>query len=375
MATKKELESKIENLENQVKITESQIEIKNLQERVAALTKFEEDTVDEDRDIIIYRQYFTYFLKNARVMEVTAKFYLWIPAYSELWIYDLPGYMPSLEAIDSDDNELPILSDNELNMLFTNNDATFVTQESLKNDYISRIKDIDPNKINSSNDKHYVGIILPQQPHSHFQEITLNWTEEIPQNHLNSDYFNKYVVRRHTSEPTTNESKYIKIAMDEKKYEIVEEPTISTTDKNNNSVSVKEGNEYKKILSDKTQQVFRIKRNCPYTFNIEWSVGIPKLIRQWAWAGFFIALPVLAYTILSFLFGFSYVDKELVIPSASLVSNNSKLLAGLIALLIGFRVLVFHDTELLSRWNLVYLSLLGISVSTIIITQLSLRIL
>ena len=61
--------------------------------------------------------------------------------------------------------------------------------------------------------------------------------------------------------------------------------------------------------------------------------------------------------------------------SISLISDNSKLLAGLIALLVGFRVLVFHDTELLVRWNSVYLTLLGISVSTIIITQLLLRIL
>lgn len=350
-----ELEDKINDLEQKIQIKKIEDGVTKLQERADALNDLE--VRENQHGITIYRQYFTYHLKNSRIMEVTRKFYLWVPGGADVWIYGLPGYVPSLQAKTGEGEEIPILSDHELNILFTNENADFVTQESLRDLYHEQIG-VEPETDHVEVDnRHYVGLIIPPHDFDHFQEIIFQWTEQIQEEHLDHDKFSNYVIRRHTLEPTTEASTYVDISMDAKKYEMVSLPKISAVDTHGNPAEITNGQEYQKILSDKTQCVYRVRRHCPLTFNIEWSIGIPKFIRQWAWAGFLISVPVILYSLISFYF------------NTNLAADNSKLLAGLVAMIIGFRVLLFHDTELLSKWNYLYLTLLGISVALIILIQ------
>lgn len=353
----------LDDLENRISALESNKKIEELERKIQSLEtdivkKLQNNENKLNRGITVYRQYFTYRLKNARVMEVTAKFYMWVPANSDVWVYGLPGYLPSLSAKTGDGTELPTLGDHELNLLFTNEEANFVSQQSLRELYYEQIGIIEPERRNEhENDLHFVGLIIPQFEFDHFQEIVLRWTEQIKTEHLEEEGFSYFVKRRHVVEPTTEASTYVNITMDAKKYQIIGEPKISAYDAENKPVEIIDGEQYRKILSDKTQYVYRIRRHSPLTFSIEWMIGIPVFVKRWAVAGFAISVPVIFYSIISFCL------------NPKLVDENSRLLAGIIAMLVGFRVLLFHDTELMSKWNSLYLILLGISAFVIILTQ------
>lgn len=346
--TKKQLEQKVVDLNNNIKI---------LQKKADALKKLED--VEKDKGIVIYRQYFTYSLINSRVMEVKAFFHLFVPGGSDVWVYKLPGYLASLDVTTGDNKSLPILSDHELNLLFTNEKAKFVTQDSLKKIFEEQMTVNEPIRLSSDENQksHFVGFIIPQYDEDHFQKIIIKWTEQIRKEDTSKDTISQYVNRLHTVESTTSASVYLNITMDRKKYEIQGKPQITAIDKEGKNAEIKDGDQYKKILQDKTNYVYRIKRNCPLKFTLKWSIGIPAMIRRWAWAGFLIAILVLSFSVITFI-----ID-----PSASY--ENSKLLAGLIAMLVGFRVLLFHDIELMYRWNVIYLGFLGSSVILILIMQ------
>lgn len=348
LKTKKQLEKKVVDLNSNIKI---------LQKKVDALKKLED--VEKDKRIVIYRQYFTYNLINSRVMEVTAFFHLFVPGGSDVWVYKLPGYLASLDVTTGDGNSLPILSDQELNLLFINENANFITQDSLKKIFEEQmiVNELTLLSSDENQKSHFVGFIIPQYDQDHFQKIIIKWTEQVRKEDTSKNTISQYVNRRHTVEPTTSASVYLNITMDRKKYEIQGEPEIAAADKEGNNAEIKDGEQYKKILQDKTNYVYRIKRNCPLKFTLKWSIGIPAMIRRWAWAGFLIAILVLSFSIITFI-----ID-----PSTSY--ENSKLLAGLIAMLVGFRVLLFHDIELMYRWNVIYLGFLGASVVFILIMQ------
>ncbi|MDE2590432.1 MAG: hypothetical protein KGL95_12305 [Patescibacteria group bacterium] len=306
---------------------------------------------------------------NARVMEVTSRYYMWIKANTELWVYGLPGYLPSLDVKNSDGVNLPVLSPDELNFLLkdeSDKELDIMTKERVTQESLHKLmaqteagkKSKAP--VDASNKKavHYVGIILPPVGFDHFEEITLKWIEQIETDKKANRCISQHVSRQHTIEPTTTDSAYVDITMDSKKYELRATPEITTVNGDNKPVGITDGNEYKKVLTDKTRCVYRIKRHCPYAFTIKWSIGIPTLVRRWAWAGFLIALAVISFSIA----GFVHDQKTF--------EFNVRLLAGLIAMIVAFRVLLFHDTDLMSRWNRLYLILLGITIGLILIMYL-----
>ena len=322
-----------------------------------------------DTQIRIYRQYRTYRLVNARVMEITARYYMWIKAKTELWVYGLPGYLPSLDVKNSDGVSLPVLSPDELNHLLkgeTEQEMGIIAKERVTQESLRKLmsqteagkKSKAPVDNSSGKAVHYVGVILPPVDFDHFEEITLQWIEQIEIEKKSNHGISQHVNRQHIIESTTTDSEYIDITMDNKKYELRKTPEITAVDVDKKPVTITDGKEYVKVLSDKTRSVYRIKRNCPHTFTIKWSIGIPDLVRRWAWAGFAIALAVIAFAIAGFVHDKSTFD------------FNARLLAGLIAMIVAFRALLFHDTDLMSRWNKVYLMLLGIIVGIVLIMYL-----
>jgi len=275
----------------------------------------------------------------------------------------MDDYLPSMRAKNSDGVSLPILSPDELSYALrtqTRKDLD-ITEKIVTTDDLQRIMTNQnessakqPTKGDKIKAQHYVGILLPQIKAEHFDEVIIRWIEPVRIAEKAKHLLSLRVGGQHIIPPTTTSSIYIDVSMDHKKYEILEDPTVWADDPDGNKKDPVDGDEYRKILQTNTQFVYRIKRNCTSTFTIKWFIGIPSFVRKWAWAGLLVSLGILALSILTF------------IQDPSTYVRNSTLLAGLVGLIIGFRVLLFHDTELMRRWNYLYMILLAISVGTIL---------
>ncbi len=290
---------------------------------------------------------------------------MWIPKGISLWVYSLPGYLPQLEVKNSDGDVLPVLSHDELNFLIQNQSmqAVGIEQEVVTQDVLHELtsaqSSVNRSPVNTLLDKsvHYVGILLPEKlRYDYFEEITIKWISPIKIQQKTNDGFSLHIAGEHTIGPSTTASTYFDLQMDGEKYQFIGYPTISATEQGKEK-KITDGEEYKEIFKDKEHYVYRTRRNSPLLFKTKWSVGIPKLVRGWAWGGFVAALAIMSFSVIAFIIDQSYTTFYL----------NARLLAGLAALIVGFRVLLFHDIDLMIRWNYLYLLLLVVSIGMILI--------
>lgn len=318
--------------------------------------------------IRVYRQYITEKMLNAKTMEVTSHYYLWVPKNKQLWVYPMDGYLSSLEVKNSDDESLPVLSDHELNMLIQNpiqRDVgifadEIITQNTMHEEMLKQDgnNNNQPIKDKTKKAKHYVGIILPKVGSDHFDEIIIKWVKFIPIEKKASDLISLQISGEHEISKTTTASTYLDLQLDDKKYEFVGDPSIIVTKKDGKE-DLANCDDIKEIFHTKKRIVFRIKRDNDLQFLIKWSIGIPRLIQRWAWGGFIASIAIMLLSLLTFFFG----DEKLTDVAFQF---NVRLLAGAVGLIVSFRVLLFHDTDLMARWNHLYLLLLASTLAIIL---------
>jgi hypothetical protein len=297
---------------------------------------------------------------------------MFIPQSIRLWVYPLDKYLASLEVKNSDNEKLPILSYDELDELImiqrlpksekTLPKMEIDSEKTLHHIMVQQIdsgvsEDSEPLKLDKTSKKsaHHVGILLPERSGDYFEEITINWTEQISK--IESQVFNPslFVEREEIILPTTTNSTYVSLIVDKKKYEFVKSPTVKAIDeKEKECPNVKEEVEYRKLLESKHQYVYRIKRDCPYTFKFSFKIGIPKTIKAWAWLAFSAAITAILFSWVNFITSYSSYQDDL------------KLLAGIVSFIVALRVLVFHDYELMSVWNQVFLILITVAIGTVV---------
>jgi len=205
---------------------------------------------------------------------------------------------------------------------------------------------------------HYVGIILPQKmDFDHFEEIAISWERPLKIQQKTKDGLSLRIALENEITSITSASTYIDLQMDGKKYEFDEYPTITATDKQNKSQKITSGKEYQEIFRDRERYVYRTPRHSLLKFKTQWIIGIPKLVKAWLWGGLISAGVIILFSIIAFISDNSYATFYL----------NARLLAGLAALIIGFRILLFHDVDLMIRWNYFYLILLGTVIGLILV--------
>ena len=329
-----------------------------------------------EKKLRVYRQYITYEILTAQTMKVSARYYLFIPQTIRLWVYPMNKYLSSMEAKNSDDEVLPILSYDELDELImiqgqVKSNKTLPkmpvdSEQTLRNMMIGQIdsgvnEESEPLQIQKNMKKslHHVGILLPEQEGDYFEEITITWTEQISK--IESKSFNPslFVEREEIIQPTTTNSTYVNLIVDEKKYEFTKAPSVTAKDdKEKNCPNIKEGEEYRKLLESKHQYVYRIKRDCAYTFNFSFKIGLPKTIKAWAWLAFSASIGAILFSWCNFL------------TNNTSYQDDLKLLAGIVSLIVALRALVFHDYELMSIWNKVFLILIAVAIGTVILIML-----
>jgi len=269
----------------------------------------------------------------------------------------LSGYHPRLEAISSDGLILNILPLSEMAIILK------LDENSIRDDIASSL-----------------GISINELPHNicyielpdrqdkyknnnntgHYEEITITWLEPISE----QQYYNvltKYLKIDTLFYKFGNSSLYLDFEVGEK-YQFYGKPklygeTFETYGFNNeHSVPTYpelSNDDFETILDDKRHFVFRFDRSFNAMLRLMLKIGVSKMVRVWSWLGLSLGIVLIPYLL------YSINNNYLTIFPIGL---------GIIGILIGFRILLLHDIELLSRWNIVYIIIVIFDISILIYT-------
>lgn|GEM_PF-4075580 len=315
----------------------------------------------------IYRRYLTYHLLDAKTIQVTERYNIWIPAKKGWWIHGLHDYVPNLEIKNSDGESLPVLSDHELDhfirkanpSIFTESQP-IVSQDILRHLCGEEVETM--TRINTPTDhlenqlepelKHFVAIILPTRTKNYFEEITIKYILPIEKSSISYDLISRHLEVTRTIPRTTTNSDYInittsnKFVLSGKKAEII-------IDKNKEIVPTND--EIKPLLNNTTRCVYRIKRGYKHSVEFKWKIAIPPMVILWAWVGLLFSIGTLIV---------SWVIFD--IKNFESFKFSVGLVAGVVTLILGFHKILLHDSELMVWWNRMYLIILAIAVLSVL---------
>jgi len=286
------------------------------------------------------------------VMKVQVKLTMLIPAKTQFYIYPFRKYLPHLNARLQDGTELPILPYTELSRLLGRN----ITLDEIKKIATDLTKGVIEEEVLAS--ENFALIILPYRESDYYEELELNWKEPIGHKQSN-DILTLDVPLNRQFSPTEESSLYVEIKVSEK-YELTELPTtFSLDDEHPETIGIdnprfiyplrrlEDTKDYEVILKDKRNYVLRFGRKFPQTIQIQYKVGVPLMVRNWAWFGILaggLLIPFNLYIFVAVIESFKF---------------SAALTAGIVAAMIGLRIILFHDVELMARWNWVYIALIS----------------
>ncbi len=194
------------------------------------------------------------------------------------------------------------------------------------------------------------GIILFPDHEDHINEIKITYLEPGELEKDTSFFLTKNVKFSHRFLPADKSSLYVSVNVNDK-YEIEKEPTISKIKEEHygfDNTSVAENYEPidskpHVILDDKKHNVLNFPRKFSDEIKIDYRIKIPQMVIVWLWFGFFIGVGTIFFTIFASI-------------------QNYPVALGGIGVLIGLRIMLFHDVELLDRWNWAYLILIALNI-------------
>lgn len=298
----------------------------------------------EQRPIEIIREYRKYYFENPCVIRIETKLTVSLPIGNEFYIYPIRGNLADLE-VKLDGTQMPILHAQELEKI-----TGFIIDLDFIKKGVSSISGISVEELIDI--KNYFFIKFPKIIEDKYSEILITWNEQIEGKRKTNDLLSEISFYSMIFPPTGRSSLYVSFIVADK-YELVGETLVYKIEtinyglnndmKATSAITLVENEGFSNVLDDSKHHVVRFERNGSNKIGIKYTIGIPVLIRTWLWLGFFFGIGTIPYGILNYQTHIQFVET---------------LLAGVVALLIGFRILLFHDIELLRRWNVTYIILI-----------------
>lgn len=288
--------------------------------------------------IKVLRQYFTYNIIGSRTYEVTLDITMKVTDSQPYFLLPVDDYRADLKITDSDGKAMIILSDHEFE------EVTGKSMTEIKKLFIKKLnKNTDKKTRDLTKNYRVIAILFNQKENikEFYEKVKISWIRRTDIDH--DGWISKYAgirifIPRYGFHQSTSSSIYVSIKTDTK-YKILEEPVINNRTK-------KKLPDVKTILDSIQHKIYRFgETKDPLLIEIFFKVGLPQTVRKWAKLGLFIAL-----TIPSALIGFTLLTNRI-------APFSYESLAGVIALLIGERVLIFRDIPLMKRWSYVNLGL------------------
>lgn len=262
---------------------------------------------------------------------------MWVPKGVNFYTLFFTRYLPRLEAKSSEGDNLKILPLSELAVKLKTDEETLLNEikKSIRNDV--PIKNIG-------------FLLLPkhdEENEGYYEEIVITWSEGVKKT-SSSDFFTMTLDMNPIFIQVGDSSFYVDIQVNDK-YRFEGVPTVKKEYEEKlyhttfNSYMKMPENEYRIVLLDKRHYVYRFERGLSAKIQINFRIGVTEIVKQWSWVGFLLGIGVMPFLVWLFLRG----D----------IVNAFPLGLAIIGLLVGFRILLLHDSELLKRWNWIYIGL------------------
>ena len=297
-----------------------------------------------EQDIKFLREEYLFSYKNIRIAEARHRIVLYRTKETEYLVYITEEYRPGLKAESSDGKNLQILPVWELPK-FLNKGVERENQKVNTADVITQFSSL----LNIAREEVYkaIAIILfPERTKSndvdgYYEEILVSWLDKrsLPIKGVNSERVT-FVARGRASS-------YVDIQLAEK-YEFHSNPNPEIVGNN----KIEKDKDYELILDDSRHYIFRFRRGLEGKGVINFRIGVITMLKSWIWLGLLMGIGTMPFSLFIILTGRPF-------------SQVSPILLGTLATLVGFRVLLFEDIDLLKRWSWYYLIL--IIINTIIL--------
>jgi hypothetical protein len=292
---------------------------------------------DKARLITVLRQYFTYDITNSCTFKVNLEITMRVEK-QPFFLLPVKGYRADLKINDSEGNDLIVLSDKEFEKL------TAIPMRGIIELYLAKLKnDLDEKYYHLIEDYRVVAVLFGRAEDDYFEKVTVSWIERF-ENRKRDGRVSECVeipiyLPRYGFQHGATSAIYLSIKTNSK-YEI--HPQVELNDLRLRKTPV-----HKIILHDNRHWIYRFSETPdPQFIEIKIRIGLPDAVKKWAHLGLasgtFMPSIILLLTI-----GFGKVPE---FGFATIV--------GVIGFITGLRVLIFHDVDLMRRWNKILFSLI-----------------
>lgn len=303
--------------------------------------------------ITLQRQTFKYTFRNSCVYTVSHTLILKIEGEkSPILLLPVEKYRADLEVLDSEGNHLVVVPDKEFEKQFTTDklaDFSDIFLSDISHDGTGAEK---PEIRNMLTGIRVIAVILPRANDDiYYDKITLKWTEQIENRKMIGSY-TQYVeipikIPRYSQMGSTS-ALYVSIKTNQK-YLFQKNPVI--VDLVND-----ERPDFEELIDDVRHHVYRFSpSNHPQMIGIFAELALPPLINAWASYGTIAAsvVPPIIF-IASFVFG-------------QVPRFGFEVIGGIIAFVIGLRVVISQDINLMEKWNEVHFKVLKFAAGILLV--------
>ncbi len=273
-------------------------------------------------------------------MKVTGK--------QEFILLPVKEHVGNLRITDFDGKEMIILPDREIKKW------TGWSMDALRKLYLEKLEDSNKRIKQITGGHRIIAVMFNRISDGHYEKIKLQWEEEASiKNYGPISLYSEipiYIPRYGFN--NSPYAIYLSIKTDSK-HEILEPPKIEDWKKG-------EPPKFITILDGINHKVYRFEEaEDPQLVRVNVKMGVPRTVTKWAKFGLLTAIAVPTSMIMS------------VLVEGAIPPFAFGLLAGVIALLFGERVLIFRDIPLMKRWSGAYLYLAGWSVAVLVFLMIA----
>ena len=279
--------------------------------------------------VTVLRQYFSYGMVDPSSLRVTLDITMKVTKQS-YFLLPVKGHLADLMITDSEGKSMIILSDHEFVRQFkiSLNDFKEKILENMKQESNEQIKNLVKEHRN-------IAVMFNRTDDEYYDKIKISWTEKIMIRKYGpiSNCLQFHVkVPRYGLKRNSLSAIYVSIKSNPK-HEILGSPKII-------NVAGNKQLDFISILDEVNHKIYRFEETEDVQFiEIDVKMGVPNAVISWAKLSGISAI-VIPSILALILFGTSKV-----------LPFTFELMAGLIALLISQRMLIFRDIPLMKRWN------------------------
>lgn len=337
----------------------------------------------------IIRVYYDMKIENSCYLRKTMRMTLFIPKSLNFFVYPLNGYRAGLEVRNKKKDRLPVLPYGQLlNIINEKSEQSpslpfeISNNTNTLNDILNSLRELMTSiygipEESLENFSNFVVLRLGDD-HDEHEELEFSWLESLEElRKLSKNRINyeiplelTFSINRVTTYISIDVAEKFEIVGDLKLFALEKEVNIFETDFNainlddqgkikpfklvkhhdkiikftleSNNEEVKEYDYL--LLQGKRNLAFRFGHDLDYNILLTVRIGVPSTVKHWSYVGAIISILVIIY---------------LIVSGYKLHFNNEITLgAGAIGGMIAMRILLFHDLELLKRWNYVYILLI-----------------